>query len=378
MLDSRRRARDGDALLEVLGRAAVGVGGLHTPELELDASLLHQLREVACCQRRDLVAVEQPERVFRGGRAREVVVDDAVGVAVERTHALSRLQALLFKAQGQALVGLDIVGAAAVVERAGGGGAGAERTEGDAVLWEILDEIGERIGTHAVGAVDHKRGHVGRLGHEAEEGGGKLLVVALFGGLAVRVRGSLGVEALDEVVELGRRLEAGVDGLCAERREAVYDGLDELLARRTCVVADHHRGRGGEVDLEVRDELVERGDELVVVRRIGDLGAEGFPAGLEHLSARIDHLDAVVVLRVVACGDHEADGLALELLAAECTDEADAEACAVEDVGARAQTGSAVGERLVGGLGVRLRCGGDERGGEAVSEVGLSRRDGRG
>jgi hypothetical protein len=89
VLDARGCAIDFqfEIVFDVLCRSAVGVGRLDDANLQLvsQVALAHQVADKAGDERGDAVSVQEPEYVLLVFE----VVDDAVGVAVERAAAVA-------------------------------------------------------------------------------------------------------------------------------------------------------------------------------------------------------------------------------------------------------------------------------------------------
>lgn len=93
----------------------------------------------------------------------------------------------------------------------------------------------------------------------------------------------------------GRRLNVLVVGFRADGLETVLERCDKRGARRARVAGvDDTRGLG-EVNLDRLDERVERVDETGGRVDVGERGGVSLPAGLEHLAARVDELNAIVL-----------------------------------------------------------------------------------
>ena len=109
VFDAGGRALDGELedLGDVFGGGAVGVGGLHDADFEgrIDAGNAGHVGEEGGAEGGDAVAVQELEGLGGGG----VVVDDAVGVAVEAAVACVGIEA---QACGCTLFRLDEVGTA--------------------------------------------------------------------------------------------------------------------------------------------------------------------------------------------------------------------------------------------------------------------------
>lgn len=83
--------------------------------------------------------------------------------------------------------------------------------------------------------------------------------------------------------------------LRADSLETVFERGDERRAGRTRVASVYNTCGLREVDLDGLDERVERVDELGRGVDVRECRGVGLPAGLEHLAAWIDKLDAVVL-----------------------------------------------------------------------------------
>lgn len=246
-----------------------------------------------------------------------------------------------------------------------------------------------------------------RTHRELGVGRREFAVVPFDGRLPVR-HGFLGrVVAPDEVMQLRRRDESGVEEvefrlgrrvarrLRAERArvEPVGEGADQRSARRAGIVAVDDVGGLGQVGSGFADEGLQGREEFFVRLGVGELGREGFPGGVEHLAHRVDEFHAVVlrghkggqsgwsrgakgfggerdanVFWVVASGDHDADAFAVQVLAAEDGEEAYAEHDRVEEVGTNGGGGGSVPrQRVAPSKGVRwdVLCA------ESCSSVGV-------
>lgn len=107
--------------------------------------------------------------------------------------------------------------------------------------------------------------------------------------------------------------------------KTIAQGSNKFVATRPSVTTkdDARFDRG--VDLERLYQTFEGADKLLGIRRVADLGGMNLPGGLEHLSTRVDELDAVVRCWVVRGSDHDTDRSSLKLLGPENRNETQAE-----------------------------------------------------
>jgi hypothetical protein len=158
---------------------------------------------------------------------------------------------------------------------------------------------------------------------------GHLLVVALYRRRAVRLELALAnrVLAPDEVVEDRGRYDALVARSCllplsvpnrllaqTHRTQTLCESGRELLSGRPSVASKDDARLDREVNVQRLDEVLEDLDELARRGSVADLGSVSLPAGLEHLSSRVDELDTVVSGWVVRRRDHDSNDLASDLL----------------------------------------------------------------
>jgi hypothetical protein len=295
---------------EVLGRSAVRVSGLHNADLDVESSILDEVHDKSRRQRSDLVSIEEVENLLVVG----VVEDNTVRVSIERAMPLTGDEVDVLRS---VLVRLDVVSSAVLVERTASGGVFADGDEGEEILADEGGELFQLGSTDTVGAVDGEGGKeeaafllsgnvgksVGGRYREEEEGtngesgvgSGELLVVTLSSRLSVRLRRSSSVVAPHEVVKNRSGDESSVNLLRSDGGKPIDETCDELAAGRTGVVAVDDLGGDGDVDLGGLDDLSEDLEECVVGLGVGEEGRVVLPRGVEHLSHRIDGLDAVVL-----------------------------------------------------------------------------------
>ena len=115
------------------------------------------------------------------------------------------------------------------------------------------------------------------------------------------------------------------------------------MAGRSGVAAIDDLGRSLEIDLEVCSQPVVDLNELLIAGGINQGGGIALPVLLEHVAQGVDNFDAIVDSRVVAGGDHDTDGLAVELATPESSKEADTEGDSLEQVCLHPEASRAIG-----------------------------------
>jgi hypothetical protein len=200
----------------VLGRRAVGVGGLHEANVEflLETRAAGEVDDEDRGEGGDAVAVEEVEDLLLVG----VVVDDAVGVAVEGAAAFVGVGIGL---GGSALLGFDVIGAALngfssyqcshrltylEVESLWSDGVVVDNLDVDTAVitprGKILDQFLKCWTADSIGTVDSDSPRDLATNHDDSESLGHLLVVALFGRHAILVVSTGSVEAASDIVQL--------------------------------------------------------------------------------------------------------------------------------------------------------------------------------
>ncbi|KND90179.1 hypothetical protein TOPH_05174 [Tolypocladium ophioglossoides CBS 100239] len=351
MLDTRGRADNGElqVLLDVVGAGTVGVSSLDNTNTEvvLQTSGVDEVANEGGGERRNAIAVQHEESSVRI----DPVVNETVSIAIERaaSHTKDGLRVL-----GSSLLGLDKVGTALQVEDLG-----SEDIVVDNLDVETCGELGDHLEhlrklgpTHTICAVYRKLTLDLLASQRPHERVRELLVVASLAGLAVRLGGAFGVDATGQVVQLRRRQDLVVGVLGVGGTQGGGQRNNEAVARGTSITAVDDAARGVDVDLELGGQRLVRLEEVLVGGAVDEAGGVGLPLLLEHLAHGVDDLDAVVRGRVVAGGDHDPDGLAVELAAAQAGEEADAERDAGQQVCLHAEARRAVLVDLAGDDGV--------------------------
>ncbi|PNY27137.1 Uncharacterized protein TCAP_02931 [Tolypocladium capitatum] len=292
MLDTRGRADNGEFLDNT------------NTEVVLQASGVDEVANKGGGERRNAIAVQHEESSV----GVDPVVDETVSIAVERAASRAR--------DGLGVLGSSLLG---------------------------LDKVGTALLGPPTPFAQSTRPH---------ERVRELLVVASLAGLAVRLGGALGVDATGQVVQLRSRQDPVVGVLGVGGIQRGGQGGNEAVARGTGIAAVDDAARGGNVDLELGGQRLVRLEEVLIGGAVDETGRVGLPLLLEHLAHGIDNLDAVVSGRVVASGDHDADGLAVELAAAQAGEEADAERDAGQQVCPHAEARRAILVDLAGDDGV--------------------------
>lgn len=214
--------------------------------------------------------------------------------------------------------------------------------EADLVLGNVLEKLGQLRPAHTIRTVHDKRAVDSPALDRAHKRLSELLVVPHLADLAKRQRGPLAVGGAHQIVQLRGSEDLVVDILGSGSLEGVDEGGNQLVAGGPGVAAvDDLRG-GLEVDLQLGGQLVVDGDELLVARGVHQGGGIALPVLLKHVAHGVDNLDAVVRGRVVARGDHDANGLPVKLAAAEGREQTDAERDALEQVGLHAEASRAI------------------------------------
>jgi hypothetical protein len=268
------RHRHSKLLGDVIGGGAVGVGRLDQTQVELDPGLLEDLFEIGRDQRGHPVAVHQVKVVLL-----HVVVDEPVGVSVDGAAAHAGLDRHPGR---ELLLGLDVVGSALesstichcrggapshqVVQLARADDGVVEHLDLEPVAQQLLKVL-DLLGAHAVGAVVQEPVSVFAVGvglaPQLLERPGQLGVVAFFSRLAVH---ALGVLAGDEVVQLGGRDDAVVDGLARQRQHPVHHRLGQAGAARPGVFPHDNLHAIGHRNVVLLDYLGDGLLELVVTK----------------------------------------------------------------------------------------------------------------
>lgn len=217
---------------------------------------------------------------------------------------------------------------------------------------QVLDQLPQLGASNAIGAINGQAAAGLVVAHGLLVGRGQLLIVTLLGGLAVFILGALGVDAADEIVELRGSGELVVGVFGGGVGEGFGEALYKTRARSTSVTSEDDTRWGIEIDLQRLDQVVVDGDDGIVALGVGEHGGILFPRGFQHLTLwqkvserkdsvghasmsayhRVDQLDSIVLGWVVAGGDHDTNGLAIELARAQRGEQADTVYHRVKDI----------------------------------------------
>lgn len=125
----------------------------------------------------------------------------------------------------------------------------------------------------------------------------------------------LQVRSLDHVVETRRRRDTHILWLITSNRlEPSLQRFYQPFPRRSRVPAENDSAGLRHVDLQLGDQASEGLEQVGRRFRIGEQRRVLFPRCFEHFAAGIYELGTVVDSRVVRCGDHDANRLAIEFL----------------------------------------------------------------
>lgn len=108
--------------------------------------------------------------------------------------------------------------------------------------------------------------------------------------------------------------------------------LDQRFSRRPRIPSKRNPTRLSHINLQLGNQPRNDLDQLRRRLRIRKSCRMLFPRRLEHLSSRVDEFRAVIDGRVVRGGDHDANGLAVEFLGTEDSEDSDAEEGGFEGV----------------------------------------------
>lgn len=146
---------------------------------------------------------------------------------------------------------------------------------------QVLHKIPQLRATNTIGAVDGQRALNLDALHNLLEGGGKLLIVALFRRLTVLVLCTESVLAAHDIVELGSGHVLEVDELDLGCGQGSVEHAHQTGSRGTGIAGKDHAGRVGHLNVNLLHELVvDIGD--LVKRGIRKPGRILFPLGLNY------------------------------------------------------------------------------------------------
>lgn len=227
------------------------------------------------------------------------------------------------------------------------------------ILGNNVEELRELGTTNTIGAVNGQRALDLLAPQSTDKGLGHLLVVSSLANFSICLGCSFCVDASDEVVELRGRedLEVGLFG--AGSNETVGEGRDEAVSRRTGIAAVDNTARSIDIDLELRSQVLVGVEELLVCLAVDKLGRVCLPLLLEHFAHGVDNFDTIVGSRVVRSCDHDTNGLAVELSAAETSQQANSKGDGGEQVGLHAKASRSVLVGMARHNGVLGRSGDD-------------------
>lgn len=145
---------------------------------------------------------------------------------------------------------------------------------------QMLDQFAQLSPADTIGTIDRHGALWFSALHRLGKGLAELLVVSRLGGVAVMLRGVLGVDASHQVMQLGRRQEAIVGVFGRRRGEGIGQRVDQAGPGGAGVTGEDDMRRGVGFDLE---RLLELGVDVAqgfVGGRVGQVRCMGFPRGL--------------------------------------------------------------------------------------------------
>jgi len=129
------------------------------------------------------------------------------------------------------------------------------------------------------------------------ERGRKFGHVTFFGVRSVLVLGAFGIDRSHKVMEDRGCGNTSVSGFGTDSFEAILQSTNERGARWSGVAGIHDPGRLVKIDFGDPNEVLDRLDERGSTGSVGEGSGMTLPSVLQHLSARIDEFDTVILRR---------------------------------------------------------------------------------